>query len=88
MSAKKGAKKAAKKAPKKKVAKKAAKKPSKKVTAKKVVKKAPKKAASHPVTREQIELTSYFIYLERAAKGLPGDSYSDWVSAEHYHGLR
>ncbi|MGB1131351.1 MAG: hypothetical protein ACPG4K_14960, partial [Haloferula sp.] len=78
------AKKTAKKATKK-VAKKAAKKVTKKAT-KKVVKKSSakktaKKIAKPAPTHQQIEEAAYYRYLERCAKGIPGDSASDWATA-------
>ena len=82
---KKAAKKVIKKAAKKavtKVAKKAAKKITKKAAkttpAKKVAKESAARTAPLP---HQIAEAAYYCYLERCAKGLPGDSNSDWASA-------
>lgn len=93
MPAKKATKKIAKKAPKK-VTKKTAKKAVTKV-AKKTAKKAAKKAAKTTSTKKtakkatamaaplphQIAEAAYYCYLERCAKGLPGDSDTDWAAA-------
>jgi len=82
---KKTAKKAAAKKTAKKTTNKVAKKAAKKIT-KKTTKRATKKTAKK-VTRkkapsiEEIQLTAYSIYLNRLAKGTPGNEIDDWEAA-------
>ena len=74
------AKKAAKKVTKKTVKKAAKKAPAKKAAVKKVAKKKP--AAKAAPLHHEIAERAYYCYLERCAKGIPGDSAGDWAAAE------
>lgn len=71
-------KKAASKKPTKKALKKKAAKEKKPASKKKGSKKASPKTPTH----EEIAALAYDLYRDRVAKGLPGDSHTDWLAAE------